>query len=107
MMARSSAKARSPARGVKLGQERVEVSAPCGRSGWRASCTFCHGVSLAKVWRSRRVAFASSPDLVGDVDVAAGGEMAQLVDLRLELGERLLEFEEVPHQRAPPLRASG
>ena len=36
--------------------------------------------------------------LVGDVDVVAVGEVPQLVDFAFELGQRLLEIEEVAHR---------
>src|SRR6185312_1163720 len=36
--------------------------------------------------------------LVGDVEIAAVGEVSELVDLAFELGQRLLEIEEVAHR---------
>jgi len=36
--------------------------------------------------------------LVGDVDVAAVGEVAQLLDLAFEFGKRLFEVEEMTHR---------
>jgi hypothetical protein len=36
-------------------------------------------------------------DLVGNIEIAAIGEMAKLFNLAFELGERFLEFEKVSH----------
>ncbi len=46
---------------------------------------------------------ASKADLVADVDVAGIGEVAQLLDLALELGDRLLEIQELTHPGDVPL----
>ena len=36
-------------------------------------------------------------DLIGNIEIAAIGEMAKLFNLAFELGERLLEFEKMSH----------
>jgi hypothetical protein len=54
------------------------------------------GVGLAQ---QRLGLVAELADLVGDVDPAGVGGPAQLLDLALELGDRLLEFQEVAHRR--------
>jgi hypothetical protein len=58
-------------------------------------------------WRELGISLPQQPinlvlkslDLVGDIEIAAIGEMAKLFDLAFELGERLLEFEKVSHHR--------
>src|SRR5258708_29391010 len=44
-------------------------------------------------------------DLVGDIEVAAVGEVPQSLDLALELGNRLFEIKEMAHGGA--LRSTG
>ncbi len=62
------------------------------------------GVGLAQQLLGARL---EARDLVGEVEVAAVGQMAQLLDLALELADRLLELQQWPLPPVSRRRRSG
>src|SRR5260221_339824 len=57
-------------------------------------------------WAQLAVGLRLEPrDLVGDVEIAAAGEMPQGLDLALQLGDRFFEVEEMAHCGAFPSTA--
>ena len=91
----------------ELGQQRVEIGAAVRPVGMARELHLLPRRELGEGLGQEPARLGLEPaDLVGDIDVAAGGEMTQLFDLALEFRQRLLEIEEVAH-RAHFLRASG